>query len=79
VCRELFNADLSIVERTALLFDVVRSREFSNAGLVELSTAGRTASSDATSQLHPLYSVHYCVNLGHVLSTAEWTASSVAM
>jgi hypothetical protein len=77
--QRVFNADLSNAERTALLFDVVRSREFSNVGLVKLSTAERTASSDATSQLHPLYSVHYCVNLGHGLNIAEWTVSSVAM
>ena len=45
-CAEsFFNADLSTAERTALLFDVVRSREFSNAVLVELSTAKWTASS----------------------------------
>jgi hypothetical protein len=43
VQRVFFKAELSTAERTALLVDVVRSRELINAGLVELSTAERTA------------------------------------
>ena len=69
--QRVFNAELSTAERAALLFDVVRSREFSNAGLVELSTAERTALF-----LDVVRSREFSNAVFVELSTAEQTASS---